>query len=83
MLLQQFVKNIKQWNRVLIDVATLALGSRPMQGIARLRAKRKVWESHHMLPRVQKVQRIWENEPHTPKWTPIMGVEVPNGFPNL
>ncbi len=35
-------------------VATLALGLRPRQGVARLRAKRKTWESHHMLLRVPK-----------------------------
>ncbi len=59
-------------------VATLTLGSRPRQKVARLRAKRETWESHHMLPRVQ---RVWGNEPShsqvnshygswNPKWTP-------------
>jgi hypothetical protein len=59
-------------------VANLALGSQPRQGVARLQAKRKTQESHHMLPRVQ---RVWGNEPsHSkvnshvgswkPKWTP-------------
>jgi hypothetical protein len=41
-------------------VTTLALGSWPRQGVARLRAKKKTWESHHILPRVQ---RVWEHEP--------------------
>jgi hypothetical protein len=61
-----------------ICVATLTLGSRPRQGVARLRGKKKIRESHHMLPGVQKV---WRNEPShsqvdshvgswTPKWTP-------------
>jgi hypothetical protein len=37
------------------DVATLALGSQPKQGVARLRAKWKTRESHHMLLGVQRV----------------------------
>ncbi len=32
------------------DVTTLALGSRPRQGVARLRAKREAQESCRMLP---------------------------------
>jgi hypothetical protein len=47
----------------MVIVATLALGSRPKQGLTRLWAKREAKESHHMLPGVQKVQRMWENEP--------------------
>jgi hypothetical protein len=35
-----------------IYVATLALGLRPKQGFARVRAKREAWESHLMLPGV-------------------------------
>jgi hypothetical protein len=42
------------------SVATLVLGSRPRQGVARLWAKRETRESLHMLPGVQKV---WGNEP--------------------
>jgi hypothetical protein len=38
-------------------VATLALGSRPRQGFARLQAKKEARESHFMLPRVQKSVR--------------------------
>jgi hypothetical protein len=30
-------------------IATLALGLRPRQGLARVRAKREAWESHIML----------------------------------
>jgi hypothetical protein len=40
-------------------VATLALGSQPKQGVARLRAKRKTRESHHMLPGVPKNVKEW------------------------
>ncbi len=42
------------------DVATLALGLRPKQGVARLRAKRETRESHHML---LGIQRMWGHEP--------------------
>jgi hypothetical protein len=56
------------------SVATLALGSRPKQGVARLRAKRETRESRHMLPGVQ---RVWGHEPshsqvnsHVGKWSP-------------
>ncbi len=40
-------------------VATLALGSQPKQGLARMWAKREAWESHFMFPRVQKSVREW------------------------
>jgi hypothetical protein len=40
-----------------LHVATLALGSQPRQGLARLRAKREARGSHFMLPRVQKSVR--------------------------
>ncbi len=45
--------------KVIHDVVTLALGSRPRQGVARLRAKKKTQESHHMLPGVPKSVREW------------------------
>jgi hypothetical protein len=41
------IKQLKQ------DVATLALGSRPTQGLAKVQAKREIRESHFMLPKVQ------------------------------
>ncbi len=40
-------------------VATLALGSRPRQGLAKVRAKKEARESHFMLPGVQ---RVWWKE---------------------
>jgi hypothetical protein len=40
-----------------VSVATLALGSQPRQGVARLRAKREAWELGHMLPGVQESVR--------------------------
>jgi hypothetical protein len=40
-------------------VATLALGSQPRQRLARVQAKREVWESHFMLMGVQKSVREW------------------------
>jgi hypothetical protein len=59
-------------------ITTLALGSQPKQRVARLQAKRKTQESHHKLP---KVQKVWGHEPShsqvnshvgnwSPKWTP-------------
>jgi hypothetical protein len=61
-----------------VVVTTLALGSQPRQGVARLRAKRETRDSFHML---LGVQRVWGNEPShsqvnshvgswSPKWTP-------------
>jgi len=53
-------------------VATLALGSRPRQGVARLRAKRG------SMPHVPGSARECEGiDLHTPKGTPILGVGVP------
>jgi hypothetical protein len=43
-------------------VATLALGSQPKQGVARLWAKKKTQESHHML-----TLECEGSFPHTPK----------------
>jgi hypothetical protein len=40
-------------------VATVALGSWPRQGLARVRAKREARESHFMLLGVQKIVREW------------------------
>jgi hypothetical protein len=40
-------------------VVTLALGLRPKQGLARVRAKKKAQESHFMLPGVQESVREW------------------------
>jgi hypothetical protein len=51
------------------------------QGLARLWVKKEAQESHHVLSGVQRVQRLWGNEPShsqvnshcrswTPKWTP-------------
>jgi hypothetical protein len=60
-------------------IATLTLGSRPRQGVARLLTKRKTWESHHMLLGVQKE---WGNEPshsqvnsHVGSWSPKWTIE--------
>jgi len=40
-------------------IATLALGSRPKSGLARVWAKREAQESHFMVPGVQKSVREW------------------------
>jgi hypothetical protein len=74
----QVVLRLKSFPRTTFYVATLALGSRPRQGVARLRAKKETRESHHML---LGVQTVWGNEPShsqmnshsgswSPKWTP-------------
>jgi hypothetical protein len=63
---------------IMFIVATLTLGSRPKQGVARVRVKKETRESHHILPGVQ---RVWGHEPShsqvnshvgswSPKWTP-------------
>jgi hypothetical protein len=58
-------------------VTTLALGSRPRQGFAKVRAKNELG-SH--ISCSQECKKVWRNEPHTPKWAPILGVEVPMDF---
>jgi len=74
---------------VTVIVATLALGSQPRQGVARLRAKKKAKESCRMFPRVQErslgfmphapgsARKCEGIDPHTPKGTPTLGIEVP------
>jgi hypothetical protein len=50
--------------KMIIDVATLALGSRPRQRLAKVRVKSEAQESHFMF------SGVWESEgmnPHTPK----------------
>jgi hypothetical protein len=61
-------------------VATLALGSRPKQGVVRLRAKRETQESLHMFPGVQ---RVWRNEPSHSQVNSHVGNWTPNGLPTL
>ncbi len=55
-----------------ICVVTLALGLRPRQGLTKVRAKREAWESHLMLPGVQKsVRELTFTLPSgSLKWTP-------------
>jgi hypothetical protein len=55
---------IKPKIMIILSVATLTLGSRPRQGVARLQAKRKTRESHHMLLGVPKSEGM---NLHTPK----------------
>jgi hypothetical protein len=63
-----------------ISVTTLALGSRPRQGVARWRAKRETRE-HVTCPR--ECKECEGMNPHTPMWTPMLGVGVLKGLPNL
>ncbi len=46
-------------NNMMNIVATLTLGSRPIQGLAKVRAKYEAQESHFMLPGVQESVREW------------------------
>jgi hypothetical protein len=43
----------------MLSIATLALGSRPRQGLAKARVKREAQESHFMLLGVQENAREW------------------------
>ncbi len=60
------------------DVTTLALGSQPRQGDARLRTKRKTRKSHHMLPGVashapgsaKSVREHSQVNSHVRNWSP-------------
>jgi hypothetical protein len=61
-------------------MATLALGSRPRQGVVSLQAKWETRESHHMLPGMQ---RVWGNRPshsqvnsHGESWSPKLTPET-------
>jgi len=56
-------------------VITLALGSQPKQGVARLRAKRL---NPVIMPHAPESARKCEGiDPHIPKGTPTLGVGVP------
>jgi hypothetical protein len=61
-------------------IATLALGSRPKQGVTKLRAKRETRESLHML---LGVQRAWGNEPSNSQVNSHVTVGVPKGLSNF
>jgi hypothetical protein len=70
-------------NRSMISqgVATLALGLRPKQGLAKMRAKSESPRvTFYALGNVGKCEGM---NPHTPKWTPTLGSWNPNGLPNF
>ncbi len=52
---------IHVWRRCKLNkiVVTLALGSWPRQGLAKVRAENETWEPHFMLPRVWESVREW------------------------
>jgi hypothetical protein len=60
-------------NCLMLIVATLALGSRPRQGLARLQAKRKP----------ESEGKCKGMNPHTPKGASTLGVWSPHGLLNL
>jgi hypothetical protein len=68
---------IKTWH--IATIVTLALGLRPRQGLARVRAKREAQESHLMLP------RVWEseNENSHSQMSSHFGSWSPGGLPDL
>ncbi len=56
-----------------IGVATLALGSWLRQGLAKVRVKSELGVTFHALENARECEGT---NPHTPKWTPILGVGV-------
>jgi hypothetical protein len=71
------VKDIEFW---VFFVATLALGSRLRQGVARWRAK---WETREHSTCSRECKECKGMNPHAPKWTPMLGVGVSKGLLNL
>jgi hypothetical protein len=65
---------------IIRNVATLALGSRPRQGVARLRAKCETREHSTCFRECKECEGM---NLHTPKWTPMLGVGVPKGLSNF
>jgi hypothetical protein len=61
-------------------VATLALGSRLRQEVARLQAKKETREHFTCSRECKECEGM---NPHTPKWAPMLGVGVPKGLPNF
>jgi hypothetical protein len=55
-------------------VTTLAVGSRPRQGHVKVQAKS---EPGNHISCFRECKRVQGNEPHIPKWAPILGVRVP------
>jgi hypothetical protein len=66
-----------------LTVATLTLGSRPKQRLAKLHAKNETRKSHFMLLGGWEDGRVWELNLHIPKWTPNFGNWSPDGLPNF
>jgi hypothetical protein len=60
------------------NVATLALGLRPRQGVARLQAKRETREHFTCSQECKECEGM-----NPPKWTPMLGIRVPKGLPNF
>jgi hypothetical protein len=66
----------RHWLLLLVgeSVATLALGSRPKQGLARVQANRRSMGVASHAPK--SVGECEGMNTHTPKWAPILGVGV-------
>jgi hypothetical protein len=71
----KFIHEVLELSKCLnLCVATVALGSQPRQGFARLWARKEAWESHLVLLGVQKNVREWAltllNDSHFGSWSP-------------
>ncbi len=55
-------------NGIVHIITTLALGSQPKRGLAKVQAKNEAQESHFMIP------GMWEN---VREWTPTLPSELP------
>ncbi len=56
-----------------IVVTTLSLGSQPRQGHGKVRVESVIRESHSHSRELKNCEGM---SPHTPKWTPTLGVGV-------
>jgi hypothetical protein len=61
------------FNAFVIIVTTLTSGSWPRQEFVIMQAK---IESKNHISFSQECKRVWGNEPHTPKWTPTLELEL-------
>ncbi len=69
--------------RMTFLLVTLALGSQPRQGLAKVWTKSEAQETHFMLPKVWECGKVWENEPPHSQVNSHFGNWSPNGLSNL
>jgi len=73
-------KNITIKSAKCVDVATLALGLRPKQGLEKVWAK---CEAGSHISYSWECKRVWGNEPSHSQMNSQFGSSSPSGFPNL